>query len=48
MLEVPYSTNFQVEEKWEATPIEGFPNKCKLTVTGWAVILKSFMLQSTV
>ena len=46
--EIPYGTNFQLEEKWEFSTIEGQPGKTRLLVTFWEVILKPFMMSKLV
>ncbi|KRX07836.1 hypothetical protein PPERSA_10120 [Pseudocohnilembus persalinus] len=45
-LDVPYASNFQVEELWEIKPLEDDTQKCQLNVYCWVVIIKSFLWQN--
>lgn len=46
--DVPFASSFQLEEKWEVTPVEGDPTKCLLRAFGSVVFLKSVYMKKTI
>lgn len=45
-LDVPFANYFQLEEKWEISPVD--ENKCQLRSFGWIVFQKSTYMKKTI